>query len=128
MGRKYDVFHGRSSGVGSQHRTYDRSATRRCPGQDGTFSLLLQLRGLVFLLEPSAWPMVDETHYGVVSLSLELFDANIIALLHAASSRAAVVGKSAGGSSGRSASTYRRSSSCHREFLLQFWYTLDYAN
>src|SRR5262245_14036980 len=128
MGRKYDLFHGRSSGVGSQHPAYDRRATRRCPGQDGTFSFLLHLCGLAFLFEPSAWPLVDETHYGVVSLSLELSGATTIAVLHAASSRSAVVQKSAGGSSERSASTCGRASGCHREFLLQLWYTLDYAN
>src|SRR5438045_1680503 len=54
MGRKYEVFRRRTSRVRSQHRAYDCCAARRYPAQDRTFSILLHLRGMAFLFEPSA--------------------------------------------------------------------------
>ncbi len=99
MGRKYEVFRRGTSRVRSQHRAYDCCAAGRYPAQDRTFSILLHLRGMAFLFEPSAWPLVDATHHGFVPPSLELPSAITVALRHAASGGSPVFGKGAGRSS-----------------------------
>src|SRR4029077_5023304 len=128
MGRKYEVFRRRTGRVCSQHPAYDRCAARRYLAQDRTFSILLHLRGMAFLFEPSAWPLVDATHYGLVPPSLELLGAITVALRHAASGGAPLFWEGAGRSSRKSTSSCRRAPGGHYQFLLQLSCTVDHAD
>src|SRR5436309_3713902 len=125
MGRKYEVFRRRTSGVRSQHRAYDCCAARRYPAQDRTFSILLHLRGMAFLFEPSAWPVVDATHHGLVPPSLELPGAITVALRHTASGGSPHVGRGARRSSRRSTSSCEGAPGGHYQFPLQLSCTID---
>lgn len=62
---------------------------------------------------------MDETHHGIVSLSLELFGAITIAVRPVASSRSQVVRQGIGRFSRRSTSTCRRAPGSHRQLLLR---------